>query len=60
MNYQLVLSDLKFVNLDILLAVSNDVSCTSLWGKYSLTIQCLIPNDDTKITQFVTLYRIMN
>ena len=68
MNYRLVLSNLKFVVLQFLVTIDIDVSCHvnirvfQIWPKgkrCTLTYQCSISSEKTKVTQFVSLCRIM-
>ena len=68
MDYRLVLSNLKIVELQFLVTVDNEVSCHvtlgnfQRWlqdGKCSLIYQRLISNEKTKVTQFARLCKIM-
>ena len=67
-DYRLVLSDLKFVNLEFFVTVDNNVSCYVTLGdlkrwshgeKRSVTHQCSISSEKTKVTQFSRFCRFM-
>ena len=69
MDYQLVLSNLKIVELWFLVTVDNDVSCHMIWWwdfqrwsqgeKWFLTDQCSISSEKTKVTQFTRLLSLL-
>ena len=68
MDYRMVLSNLKIAGVQFLVTVEKDVSCHVTLGdfqrwlsgkKFSLTYQCLIFSEKTKVTQFARLCRII-
>ena len=67
-DYRLVLPDLKFVDLEFFVTVDNNVSCYVTLGdlkrwshgeKRSVTHQCSISSEKTKVTQFSRFCRFM-